>query len=124
MYHILHRDSEFIGVTPFPWVPLEGVSIIDVDSDVPNLNKVVWDGELLQLVSTVSLLSRVDFILRFTAAEWESASISTDINIKQGIALVLAAEYIDVTDMRTMMLVGYCAMIGIISDTRVAEVLA
>ena len=103
----------------------EGYTIFKFEEDLPDLKFNTWDFVNQCWVNNgLSKLSRVDFILRFTATEWSAATLSSDINIKQGMALVAAAEFIDITDMRTLMLVGYCAMIGLIDNARVAEILA
>lgn len=126
MFYVLTRgDAVLVTATnPYGIPGLGEFSIHEIDGAIPDLNINAWDSESEQFVKSDTKLTRVDFILRFTAAEWSAASGSTDPNVKQGLALIHAAEYIDVNDMRTMMLVGYCAMIGLIASNRVAEILA
>ncbi|WP_333710362.1 hypothetical protein [Malikia spinosa] len=125
MFYVLTLGDAVMVTESNPYsLPLALWSIHEVDGTIPDLNTHAWDFQSDGFVKFGGNLSRVDFILRFTASEWEAAATSSDINIKQGMALILAAEYIDVADMRTMMLVGYCAMIGLILDSRVAEILA
>lgn len=126
-FWVITQDNWF-GVTtqdPNPIV-LPGVfNIIELEGYPPELKDYSWNFTSNSFIKTgTSILTRVDFILRFTATEWNAAVLSTDPNIKQGLALVAAAEFVDVDDVRTMMLVGYCAMIGIVTNPRVAEILA
>lgn len=61
MYYILHTNSgEFIGITPFSWYPLPGVSIKEIDAEIPDLNHVVWDSENLELISNISYMTKTE----------------------------------------------------------------
>lgn len=123
-YFIYYDGETFIGVTPFPWISLPAISIIEVEGEVPDLNKVSWDTETLSLIRNNPILTKLDFMSRFTSAERITVQQSTDPIVKDAMNLVTMADFVDVTDMRTMQLVGYLAMTGIITNTRVAEVLA
>jgi len=125
-YWVITKDNWFgVSTIDSNFKSTEGYTIFKYDTDIPDLKFNTWDFINQSWVQTVQQkLSRVDFILRFTAIEWAAATTSTDINIQQGLALIQAAEFIDVADMRTQMLVGYCAMIGLITNARVAEILA
>ncbi len=123
-YYVYHNDSNFIGVTPFAWVALPGVSVIEFPGDVPDLNKCMWDFENLELIRNNPILTKLDFMSRFTTAERIAIQSSADPILKDAVTLIQMAEYVDVTDQRTMMLVGYLAMTSVILNERVAEVLA
>lgn len=126
-YWVVTQDNWW-GVTtvdPYPASFPATTTIFDMEGSPPDIVEYEWD----LLTSTfmraqANKLSRVDFILRWSAQEWGAATSSVDNNIKQGLALIQAAEYVDVSDIRTRSLVAYCAMIGLIPEARVAEILA
>jgi hypothetical protein len=124
-YHILTFEGKLVGVTPFDWVSLPGVSIETVDGEIPDLNSCTWD-EVEQTLIPIAMqkLTKLDFMSKFTTQERVAVQQSTDPILKDAMTLLQLSEFIDVTDQRTMMLVGYMAMTGVILDTRVAEILS
>jgi len=125
IYHVLTIDGKLVGVTPFDWVPLPGVDVEDFEGEIPDLNRCVWDDEEHSLkVLENPKLTKLEFMSRFTTQERISVQMSTDPILIDAMTLIQMAEFIDVTDQRTMMLVGYMAMTGVITNERVAEILA
>ncbi|MEK7765005.1 MAG: hypothetical protein AAB368_02095 [bacterium] len=122
-YYVLTKDEELVGVTPFNWVSLPGVSVTTIEGPIPDLNRVTWNGSSIE-VSYSTIVTKLDFLSRFTTSERITIQSSTDPIVKDAFNLLMVAEAIDITDQRTQMLVGYLAMTGIIANTRVVEVLA
>jgi len=124
MYNILTFEGQLVGVTPFDWVPLPGVSVTSIEGEIPNLNRVVWDIENQVLIEQETpKLTQLDFMSRFSTAERIAVQASSDPVLKDAMMLLQMAEFIDITDQRTMMAVGYMAMTGVISNQRVEEIL-
>lgn len=127
VYYVGTRNGQVVAIfleSPYLMNLPVDIAISKLDGTIPDLNYSTWDGNTNTLVESRPSLTRLDFITRFTAPEWDALISSADANIKQGHAMLLAAEFVDINDPRTMMLVGYCAMIGIIANARVAEILA
>jgi len=86
-----------------------------------------WDTEVVDFVPKIKSgnLSKLDFLRRFTATERISIRelAKTDPIIFDATEMINIAEYISLTDTDTQNLVGYLAMMGIISGARVAEIL-
>ncbi len=126
-YYVLHKGGKLVGVNhtvDATQLELPGVSIDFYDTDVPNLNRMVWDAEENMLVDSNPVLTKLDFMSRFTQTERLAIQASVDPIIRDAMSLLQMADFVDVTDQRTMMLVGYLAMIGLILNSRVAEILA
>lgn len=124
MYYVLNKDSEFVGVTPFEWVSLPGVSVEAYEGEIPNLNKVYWDKDSLKLVSVSETeITRLEFMSRFTTEERIAIRESTDPLIFDAMELLKVAENISISDQRTVMLINYMVSVGLISSSRAKEIL-
>lgn len=123
-YNILHYQGQLVGVTPFEWVSLPGVSVEIVEGRVPDLNKVFWDSENLKLVPiTNTVITKLEFLSRFTIDERTLIRNSTDAIVVDTMELLNASTEIDLTDSRTIFIINYLSSIGIISSNRVQELL-
>lgn len=125
-YYVIYKnDGTLIGVTnqDASQLGLPDTGYVSFEGNAPDLNKVEWDAENLTFVSTVTPLTRLEFLNRFTTAERIAIRASNDPIVIDIMALLDAASFVDVTDQNTMMGVGYLAMSGIISNSRVAEIL-
>jgi hypothetical protein len=128
MYHIIfdNRDTgKFVGITTdeSPYIP-DGLSYFTINEDPPDLKQYKWDhvnGGFVKVVTRQ--LTKLDFMSRFTAQERISVLQSNDPVIKDAMNLLQMAEFVDLADPRTTMLVGYLAMSGIITNERVSEIL-
>ena len=123
-YYILHLDGDLVGVTNSQWVALPGVSVIEMEGTIPDLNKITWNKDELCFNEVITKISKLDFMSRFTSTERIAVQNSNDPILKDALNLLQMAEFIDLTDQRTMTLVGYMAMTGIIDNSRVTEVLS
>lgn len=125
MYYVLNKDSELVGVTPFDWVSLPGVSVDAYEGEIPNLNKVYWDKETLKLVLIAeTVVSKLEFMSRFTTEERIAIRESADSMVIDAMELLKVAENVTLSDPRTVQLVQYMASIGLILSDRVSEILA
>lgn len=127
MYYVLTKeDGSFVGVSneDATQLSLIGISLFQFQGEVPDLNRYIWNQHTLMLENTVSNISKLTFMSRFTSAERIAIQTSTDPILADAISLLQLAEFIDVTDQRVMQTVGYLSMTGILSDSRVAEILA
>lgn len=125
-YYILHNNQgELIGVsnTELPKTLLFDVSIIQVDDKIPDLNKVIWNKDTLSFYSNVVVLTKLEFMSRFTTEERVAIQNSTDVIVQDALRLLNLAEFIDLTDQRTIDAVSYFAYIGLLSSNRMSEVL-
>ena len=121
-------QGNWYGITvqdPYPLATSADFTIIDMEGQPPDLNYYTFDFATNTFVKTnAAQLSKIDFLSRFTTAERVAVHSSTDLILKDAFALLQSVDYVDLTDQRTMSLVGYLAMTGVIADTRVAEILA
>lgn len=126
-YYVSFTNYGFIGVSPFP-ISMDnlmlGVMVDTIVGDIPDMNNVIWDNDAHVLtVTTKPVLTKLDFLSRFTTQERITINNSTDPIVIDAMNLLTNSSFIDVLDQRTMQLVGYLAMTGIILNTRVAELL-
>lgn len=124
MWYILNKDANLVGITNESPSQLEGVSVISREDPVIDLNKYVWDTDLLDFKQKSVQLTKLEFLSRFTMEERIAMRSSTDPILADIVKLVEIAEFIDLGDTRTQQSVGYLGMIGILSPTRVTEVLS
>lgn len=125
MYYTITKDGLLVGVTKENayGFDLPGVSIHEFDGNIPDLNSSVWSDEAGELVSDTKTLTKLLFLNRFTMTERVAIRASTDPIVIDILSLLEIAEYVDVNDQNTMQGVGYLAMIGLIANERVAEIL-
>jgi len=126
-YYVSFTNSGFIGVSPFP-VSMDnlqlGIMVDTINGDIPDMNNVTWDNDNHVLTATTKpVLTKLDFLSRFTTQERIAINNSTDPIVIDAMNLLSNSSFIDVLDQRTMQLVGYLAMTGIILNSRVAEIL-
>lgn len=124
MWYILNKDANLVGITNESPSQLEGVSVISREDPVIDLNKYVWDTDLLDFKQKSVQLTKLEFLSRFTMEERIAMRSSTDPILADIVKLVEIAEFIDLGDTQTQQSVGYLGMIGILSPTRVTEVLS
>lgn len=122
-YFILHFEGKLVGVTPFEWVSLPGVSVEEVQGDIPDLNFVLWDEESLSLVSTKTYITKLEFLSKFTTQERINIRNSGDPIVNDVIDMLREAEGISLIDSRIVQAIGYFAAIGLIDAERVQEIL-
>lgn len=123
MYHVLIYDGKLVGVTPFDWVPLPGVSVVTYDEEIPDLNKVEWDEAEQCLVHKTVILTRLEFLSKFTLEERIAIRNSSDLVVKDILNLIEMVPYIDVTDKRTIDMINYLVGVGLINSSRIVEIL-
>lgn len=124
-FYALSKDGLLVGMTyenPYQF-NLVGVSIHEFDGKMPDLNSSVWHSELEEFVQAPGLLSKLDFLNRFTLEERLAIRASTDTIVFDIMKLLEAADFIDVTNQSTIQGVQYLAIAGLIATTRISEVL-
>lgn len=124
-FYALSKDGLLVGITyenPYQF-NLVGVSIHEFDGKMPDLNSSVWHSELEEFVQAPGLLSKLDFLNRFTLEERLAIRASTDTIVFDIMKLLEAADFIDVTNQSTIQGVQYLAIVGLIASTRISEVL-
>lgn len=127
-YYILHNSNgELVGInyTGLPTTePLFGVSVIEVNQDPPNLKECVWNSETLSLdLIPKPIVTRLEFMSKFTTAERIAIQNSSDLVVKDALDLLQLAEFIDLTDPRTIAAVNYFSQIGLLDQSRINEIL-
>lgn len=125
-FYALSKDGLLVGMTyenPYQF-NLVGVSIHEFDGKMPDLNSSVWDSELEEFIKTPGLLSKLDFLNRFTLEERLAIRASADTIVFDIMKLLEAAEFIDITNHSTVQSVQYLALVGLIAEARISEVLS
>ena len=123
-YYILHQDRKFVGVTPFDWIALPGVSIETIEGSIPDLNRVYWDSDELRLIEIPNIvLTKLEFMSRFTLEERTSIRNSTDSVIIDAMELLNVAQEVILTDTRIVDMVNYFASVNLLQASRVQELL-
>ena len=125
MYYVITLNGLLVGVTKENAYTfnLPNVSIHEFDGIIPDLNNTIWDETAESLITDIKILTKLAFLNRFTMSERMSIRASTDPIVFDIMNLLQNAEYVNVNDQNTMQGVGYLAMIGLIANERVAEIL-
>ena len=125
-YYVLTMEGQLVGVTrvnPYSLI-LPGISIHEFDGIIPDLNSSVWDANSETLVEDTTVLTKLNFLNRFTMSERVTIRASSDPVVKDIMNLLEVADYVDVTDPNTVQGVGYLSAVGLIQSSRIAEILA
>lgn len=124
---ILTLNGKLVGVNynynEATQLGIPGISIIEMPGEIPNLNKVVWDEENQEFKITSKIITKLEFISKFTTEERLAAYNSSDPIIKDAFNMLQLATDIDLEDSRTIQLVQYLTYVGILTPQRAMEIL-
>lgn len=123
MYHVLYNDVGLVGVTTESVQVFPGISYLSFDGNCPDLSKSKWNSETLQFDTQSSVLSKREFLARFSLEERTAIRASNDSIVKDLMFLLDAAEFIDVTDTSLQQGIYYLSMIGLITSERMVIIL-
>jgi hypothetical protein len=106
----------------------EGNFIINVEGEVPDLSKYVWDTGFLKFVPNPNerIHTKLQFMNRFTPQERISVRTlaKTDPLIDDFMQLLALAEEVNLDDQTTQAALNYLAYLGALTPQRVVEILA
>jgi hypothetical protein len=125
-YHVITRNGILVGVTTSNAYEfnLPDVSIHEFDdAAVPDLTTHTWNQEADQFEMTVGILSKREFLTRFTLSERIAIRESTNPVVIDIRNLLDLAEFVRLNDPETQQSVGYLASIGLVSAQRMQEIL-
>lgn len=120
------KDGVVIRIAPEGWDP----GALDYDEAVPATGASVgdtWDGQ--RFVKSGPLpeeaLLRIDFMRRFTPAEWIAidAARATDSMVRYVMALFDAATTVRLAHPDTQAAIGYFVHVGLLNPERAAQIL-
>lgn len=123
MYSVLYNENGLVGVTNAEVQALPGISYISIDASIPDLNTHSWDLDQLQFIRNTSLLTKREFLERFTLQERATIRASQDVVVNDLMFLLDAATYVDLTDTTLQQGIGYLSSIGLVSAQRVQSIL-
>lgn len=124
-YYALSKNGLLVGVTkenPYQF-ELDGVSIHEFEDDIPDLNSSTWNSETEEFEQSSGILSRREFLMRFTLLERISIRASTDPVVLDIMNMLDLATFVDLNDASTQQSVGYLASVGMISPARMQEII-
>lgn len=125
-YHVITRNGILVGVTTSNAYEfnLPDVSIHEFDdAAVPDLTTHTWNQEADQFEMTVGILSKREFLTRFTLSERIAIRESTNPVVIDIRNLLDLAEFVRLNDPETQQSVGYLASIGLVTAQRMQEIL-
>lgn len=124
-YYILYTSAnELVGVTNQAPISLPGVSILQVQGQIPDLNKTAWNPDTLSFDFVSTVLTNVEFLLRFTDSERIAFRSSTVPEVIDFLALINITPMINVGSAETISGMGHLVTANIVTPTRSAEILA
>jgi hypothetical protein len=124
-YYVLYsEDLSLVGVTTEGVVGINGVSVIDFEGQVPNLNKVRWDKDSLSLVPNTTKHTTFEFMTRFTSDERIAIRNSNDDKVKDFIFMIDLADTIYTDDETIIESIGYLVSVNLLTEERATEILA
>ena len=93
--------------------------------DVPDLSRLVWDASALVFRPKLSILSKVDFLKRFTMSERiiTRTTAETDPIVVDIFHILNEADEVDLTDPETVAGIRYLQSIGVLSEARASQIL-
>lgn len=124
-YHVITRDGVLIGVTTSNAYSfnLPNVSIHEFEDDIPDLNTNTWNPEIEEFEQSIGILSRREFLMRFTLSERISIRASIDPVVLDIMNMLDLASFVNLSDVSTQQSVGYLAQVGLIQPARITEIL-
>lgn len=125
-YYVLTRAGALLGLLksdPYS-LGLNDVSVHEFDGEIPDLNTHVWDSASESLVLDSGVLSKLDFLNRFTLNERLAIRASVDPIVIDIMKLLEMASYVNVHDAATVQGVHYLASVNLIEAARILEILA
>lgn len=124
-YYVLYTASnELVGVTNQLPASLPGVSVLQAEGQIPDLNKTMWNPDTLSFDFVSTILTNVEFLLRFTEAERIAFRSSTVPEVIDFLALVNITPMINVSDAETISGMSHLVTANIVTSIRSAEILA
>lgn len=128
MYYIMTRNGQMLGimfVNPYN-ENYEGVSYHEMDGLIPDLNSHEWDSEMdtLKRVEGGTILTKLQFLDKFTMAERISITSSSDPVIVDIMRMFDIADYINMSDPKTVQAIQYFLYTNHITPERYAEIIA
>lgn len=125
-YYVITRNGVMLGlfkISPYD-LALANATIHEFDGPIPDLNTHVWDSALESLVLDSGMLTKLDFLNRFTLNERLAIRASADPVVADIMKLLEVATYVSVHDAATVQGVNYLASVNLVEATRVMEILA
>lgn len=126
MYYVLTRNGSLFAVcldSPYGYT-LPDLNVHEMDGPIPDLNSYVWDADNDQFVLSTGVLTKLQFMNRFTTAERITVRSSTYPVVVDIMKMLDVAEYINTKDPLTVQAIGYLGAVGLLSASRVSEILA
>lgn len=121
------QTYQLVEVSDFELPITDGVTVSNTPLTKADIDKYyTWDVAGGEFVARgVSVLTKLDFLRRFTTQERIAIreAAKTDPIIFDAMDLLNMATYVSLTDQDTINLVGYLAQQGVISSSRVLEIL-
>jgi hypothetical protein len=112
-----------IGVTtdsPFD-KDIQNVSIHEMEGPIPDLNFYSWNYDTDTF--KCNIFTRIEFLAKFSVQELLSIRASMDSMVKTIIERIDTKRYVDVKDQLNIDSVNYLQQVGILTPSRVIEIL-
>lgn len=125
-YYVLVKDGVLQGLmltNPYGIVPGDW-TVSEMDGAMPDLNTHTWDSENGEFIRRDNVMSKLEFLSRFTLQERTLARSSADPIINDILKMLDLAEIVDLNYPPTIQGVHYMSMIGLLTPERVQEVLS
>jgi hypothetical protein len=120
-YYIAHKDGKLLGVSNTDdclSLEVPGVSFIEIEGTIPDLNRCTFDIKQRSLVSNSKKFTRLEFLSLFTLQERIQINSSEDPVVKDIIRLFDAADNIETTSSTTLDALNYLKSVNILTEDR------
>ncbi len=105
-------------------IAIPNSSIHEMDGEVPDLNVKQWDSATDDFIDRSDLVTKLQFINRFTLQERVGMRTSADPVVLDIIETINLVTYVNVRDPITIQGVHYLAYVGLLAPERVPAILA
>ena len=123
-YALYSEDLSLVGVTTEGVVGINGISVVDFEGEVPNLNKVRWSKDSLSLVPSTTKHTTFEFMTRFTSEERIAIRNSNDDKVKDFIFMIELADTVYTDDHAIVDSIDYLVSVDLLTQTRATEILS
>lgn len=129
MYYAISKNGMLIGlmlINPYN-ENFNNVSFHEFDGAIPDLNTHTWDSETEQFVLSSfsdNVLTKLQFLNKFTVQERIEISNSTDPIVMDIMRMFNIAEYINLSDSKTIQAVQYLISVDLLTLQRYNEIIA
>lgn len=122
------QTNHLVDISPTELYPIDGTVVEFREGDLPDLNTLAWNPSTLDfyICTENRVVTKLEFLTRFTVPERANIRVSAkqDPFVEDFLEMLKIAEYINLDDRNTTAAMAYLQYVGLLSESRVTEILS